>query len=198
MQRLTRAQHGNPRWARLSTKLFLEAKRTFASKPGSPKDNVLTEVACASHNTCTTDELAFRAILSRALANARDLAFNGSYGSMAKGDSINQLLRTSAEGAATQCSGGNNGKTCGSIWTSSSWDGTQGLGQDLSALEIILTQLPAKAIRTVNGTSMETGSESRAGSSSGEKIKPTSSASIYRTSVSGLMGAFGLMVALCT
>ena len=66
---------------------------------------------------------------------------------------IATLLRTSAEAAAAQCSGGENGSICGSNWATSKWDGTQGLGQDLSALEIILANMPSKEAQTENGTS---------------------------------------------
>lgn len=68
------------------------------------------------------------------------------------------MLQQSAKGAAAQCSGGANGTTCGSDWSSSAWDGTQGLGQDLSALNIIVANLPyAGRLATSNGTASEAG-----------------------------------------
>ena len=57
---------------------------------------------------------------------------------------ILELLRASAIGAARSCSGANSNQddgstnsTCGTKWFVSEWDGTSGLGQQLSALEVI-------------------------------------------------------------
>jgi len=68
------------------------------------------------------------------------------------------MLRESAKGAAAQCSGGANGTTCGSDWSSGEWDGTQGLGEDLSALNVIVANLPsAGRLATVNSSAGEAG-----------------------------------------
>ena len=51
-------------------------------------------------------------------------------------------LRDSAVAAAQQCSGGDNGQMCGMKWTQgSTWDGTQGVGQQMGALEVIQANL---------------------------------------------------------
>ena len=57
---------------------------------------------------------------------------------------ILELLSASAAGAARSCSGadstkvgGTTNSTCGTKWFASEWDGTSGLGQQLSALEAI-------------------------------------------------------------
>ena len=59
-------------------------------------------------------------------------------------NAILELLAASALGAARSCSGadpniigGTTNSTCGTQWFANGWDGTSGLGQQLSALEII-------------------------------------------------------------
>ena len=153
---------------------------TFASGTnGSSANGTITEVACA--NNCNTDQLAFRAVLARALAQTRALVpetplwTNNSqinvsdlYNISASQDAatrtwsirerIDFMLQQSAKGAAEQCSGGKNGTTCGSDWASSEWDGTEGLGQDLSALNIILANIPiTEKLATTNQSAAAAG-----------------------------------------
>ena len=40
-----------------------------------------------------------------------------------------------------QCSGGSDGVTCGQTWNSTTWDGKDGLGEQMSALAIIQNNL---------------------------------------------------------
>lgn len=56
-------------------------------------------------------------------------------------DTIMPLLQTSAQAAATSCSGGDDGSTCGMKWTTGSWDGSFGVGQQMSAMEVIQSNL---------------------------------------------------------
>jgi mannan endo-1,6-alpha-mannosidase len=130
--------------------LYSHALEVFAKDTAG----VFEESACAPQNSCNNDSQAFRAILARALANAEALTPSVNLTSKAAG-TLTSVIDKSAAGAAAQCSGGKNGTTCGSDWSTSKWDGTQGLGQDLSALEMILAAMPGKptAVRTENGTS---------------------------------------------
>jgi len=145
--------------------LFSRANLTFSSGGIANSTNgTITEVACAPNKNCNTDQLAFRAPLARALAQINALTpdtrlYQSSNTTLPNGQTmpqanlseplwtvherVNFILQTSARGAAAQCSGGSNGTTCGSDWSNSTWDGTEGLGQDLSALNIILANLPA-------------------------------------------------------
>ena len=132
------------------TALYSHALQVFAKDSAS----VLEETSCAAQNSCNSDVQPFKAILARALANAEALTPSLNYTSKASG-TLTSVIDKSAEGAAAQCSGGKNGTTCGSDWSTSKWDGTQGLGQDLSALEMILAAMPGtpSAVHTENGTS---------------------------------------------
>jgi mannan endo-1,6-alpha-mannosidase len=70
-------------------------------------------------------------------------------------------------GAARQCSGGKSRTACGSDWGAEEWDGSEGLGQDLSALNVFLGNLPMKGgLASVNGTAE--GAGAGAGNGTGE------------------------------
>ena len=112
---------------------------------------MLYESACAPNNNCDTDQLAFRAVLARALAATLTLT-RGSSIAETLYERISTTLRASALGAAAACSGGDNGTLCGSDWSYGHSDGSFGLGQSLSALEVILANLPAKALINANTT----------------------------------------------
>ena len=59
-------------------------------------------------------------------------------------EQILPFLQTSAKAAAAQCNGGTDGVTCGIKWTASTWDGAYGVGQQMSALEVIQSNLIAQ------------------------------------------------------
>ncbi|KAM0705486.1 hypothetical protein Q7P35_006845 [Cladosporium inversicolor] len=170
------------RWSALHASLLPAITSVFASgRANNSTNGTLTEIACAPSNNCNIDQLAFRAILARALAQSRALITSlpttavatnkssianitsaaQSQSEAAAADlhaSIDFILRESAKGAAAQCSGGENGTTCGSNWSSSEWDGTSGLGQDLSALNVIVANLQGgKRLATATGSATEAG-----------------------------------------
>lgn len=69
------------------------------------------------------------------------------------------LLKPSAQAAAAQCDGGTDGVTCGEHWTAgSTWDGTYGVGQQMSALSVIqallIDQAPELVTNSTGGTSV--------------------------------------------
>lgn len=110
---------------------------------------------CEQYTACNTDEKSFKAYLSRWMAASTQMA-PFIY------DQVLSLLQVSAKAAATQCSGNGPvappGETCGLKWyLNGTWDGTDGVGQQMSALEVILgtliktTQVPLT--NTTGGTS---------------------------------------------
>lgn len=115
------------------------------------------------------------------------------------------ILQQSAKGAAAQCVGGENGTTCGSNWASSEWDGTEGLGQDLSALNVILANLPLTAqLATVNSSAAEVrgsndshtgGGNSTGGDSADDAAQSTGGAGHVAVSSVGMMVVVGSMMA---
>ncbi|KAB8338741.1 hypothetical protein FH972_021686 [Carpinus fangiana] len=118
-----------------------------------PNKGPMMEIGCLNTNTCNNDEKSFRAFTLSWMADTAKIApFTE--------PAITPLLQTTAKGAAQQCSGGSDGVTCGLNWNVSTWDGTTGVGQQLSAMSAFLTLLaPFKAGPILNfkngGTSVE-------------------------------------------
>lgn len=119
------------------------------------------EPQCEPMGNCNTDQLSFKAYLSRWMAATTKLApwtF----------PTIKPLLTASAAGAMQQCSGGKTGRVCGLKWgDGAKWDGSEGLGQQMAALETIQTNLiqdVAPPVSEKNGGTSE--SKPDAGSSS--------------------------------
>jgi mannan endo-1,6-alpha-mannosidase len=87
-----------------------------------------------SEGSCNVDQRSFKAYLSRWLAATSVLAPWTS-------EIIMPLLRDSALAAAQSCSGGRDGVTCGLKWWAEGWDGDFGVGEQMSALEVIQSNL---------------------------------------------------------
>lgn len=87
-------------------------------------------------------------------------------------------LAASAKAAATQCNAGADGNQCGSNWLVSVADGNFGVGQQMSALEVIqsnlIDQVPGPVTNTTGGISKGDYSAGTGGSSSGDPAAPTS------------------------
>ncbi|KZF20773.1 glycoside hydrolase family 76 protein [Xylona heveae TC161] len=129
--------------------------------------NVMYEVACEPQNTCNTDQRSFKAYLSRWMAATTKMAPWTT-------DYIMTRINASAQAAAAQCNGGTDGVTCGLKWTQSTWDGQYGVGEQMSALEVIQSTLignaPVPASNMTGGTSKgnpSAGSGGSGGSSNG-------------------------------
>ncbi len=113
--------------------------------------DVMYEVACEALGTCNTDNKSFKAYLSRWMAATTKLApFTYNI--------IMPKLRASAAAAALQCSGGPKGETCGLKWTEGAkWDGSTGVGEQMSAMEVfqslLITKVDAPVTKGTGGTS---------------------------------------------
>lgn len=126
----------------------------------STADKVMVEVACESVNLCDTDQLSFKAFLSRWMAATTKWA-PWTY------DRVKTLLRNSAAAAVAQCTGGDNGRMCGFKWANNSgaWDGTTGVGQQMGAMEVVLGNMIQEAKAPVtNSTGGTSTGDSDAGS----------------------------------
>jgi mannan endo-1,6-alpha-mannosidase len=118
MQALT----NDPKWVTRTSGL-LGATSTFFH------GNVMAEI-CEQAGTCNVDQLSFKAYLSRWLA-ATSVVLPSTAGT------IIPLLQASANGAVASCVGGPGSATCGTKWFTNTWDGTQGAGQQMAALEVV-------------------------------------------------------------
>ncbi|KAH0542584.1 hypothetical protein GP486_008628 [Trichoglossum hirsutum] len=96
----------------------------------------MREAACESHGTCNVDQRSFKAYLSRWYAATTQMA-------PWTAPTIMPRLFASASAAAASCIGGDDKNTCGIIWTSSppAWDGSFGVGEQMSALSVIMSVL---------------------------------------------------------
>lgn len=93
-------------------------------------NDIIVEVACEPKGNCDTNGFTFKGYTVRWLAITAQLVPE-------LADQIWPYLKASAVGAAQQCSGGEDGSTCGMKWTESTWDGSYGVGQQMSALAAI-------------------------------------------------------------
>ncbi|KAF3941671.1 hypothetical protein ABW19_dt0207438 [Dactylella cylindrospora] len=100
-------------------------------------DKIMYEVACEPYGKCNIDQRSFKAYLSRWMGLTTQVApFTR--------DRIMNWLTLSAQGAAANCVGGTNKETCGGRWTINKWDGNFGVGEQMSALEVIQNLLAPK------------------------------------------------------
>lgn len=112
---------------------------------------------CEDANACNVDQHSFKAYLSRWMAAATQMA-PFTY------DTTIGLLRSSAAAAAAQCTGTTpgievpSGQVCGLRWDlNGTWDGSNGVGQQMAAMEVILgtliKQVQAPLTNSTGGTS---------------------------------------------
>ena len=106
-------------------------------------NSVMYEVACEPNGKCDVDQKSFKAYLARWMAATTKMA-PFTY------DNVMAKLQASAQAAAEQCSGGADGNTCGLQWTmGSTYDGSFGVGEQMSALEVIQSNLISKVVGPV-------------------------------------------------
>jgi Glycosyl hydrolase family 76. len=118
------------------------------------------EPPCELINSCDTDQLSFKAYLSRWLTDVTQLALY-TY------DKIMTKLRATAEAAVAQCQGRTGGTYCGFRWSSGNYDGTTGVGQQMGVLEVLQGLLAANVSRPL--------ASSNGGSSKGDASAGTGS-----------------------
>lgn len=132
---------------------LLEAAKTFFT------EGVIFEAVCERNTKyeCDVDQRSFKAYLARWMAATTKVA-PWTY------DTILPYLRSSALAAAQSCSGGDDGVTCGHKFWVEGWDGMYGVGEQMSALEVIQSNL----VERVRGpVSSETGGTSKGDASAG-------------------------------
>lgn len=119
---------------------FLKHAELLFFRPTEDTKDIMFEWACETGESgrhCNLDQQSFKAYLSRFMAKTALMA------PFTK-DAITKYLKASAVGAAKSCSGGDDKTTCGSKWYTGNWDGTSGVGQQLSALEVTQALLMIK------------------------------------------------------
>ncbi|KAK9347014.1 glycoside hydrolase [Lipomyces starkeyi] len=136
---------GSSLWAQRTQSILDNITIFFDSGTG-----IMYEVACEKSKTCDIDEKAFKAILARFMGLTAVLApftYNTIY---------EHLVQT-VPGIAQSCVGGLDNVTCGTTWLEVGWDNTWGLGQQMSALEVVqnllVQDVPAPYTAATGGSS---------------------------------------------
>ncbi|OKL62430.1 Mannan endo-1,6-alpha-mannosidase DCW1 [Talaromyces atroroseus] len=155
--------NGSEIWRERTLQILNATSVFFSNDP----ENVMYERACEPINTCKVDQRSFKAYLSRWMAETTQIA-PFTY------DIIIPRLRASALAAAKTCTGGPNGTSCGLKWTDQKWDGSLGVGEQMSVLEVLQSNLARDVDAPVTdangGTSM--GNPAAGGSKTGGTMPP--------------------------
>lgn len=114
-------------------------------------DGIAYEVACESHMSCTTDMLSFKGYLHRWMATTAQIA-------PYTHDTIMETLKTSTQAAIDQCTGGDDGRTCGFQWSSGAFGGSVGAGQTMNVLgavsSLLIDEVSGPVTNSTGGTSV--------------------------------------------
>lgn len=96
-------------------------------------DGIAYEPVCEATG-CTFDAITFKGFVHRWLAAATQLApFMRA--------KVMPVLKTSAQAAVAQCTGGDNGRMCGFHWASGQYDGSVTAGNQMSVLGALTSLL---------------------------------------------------------
>ncbi len=131
---------------------------------------VIQEVGCEPYNDCSTDGLTFKSFTIRWLVLCAQLVPQTA-------DMIWPYIQASAQGAAGQCSGPDN-SNCGYHWLTTTWDGTTGVGQQMSALAavqanmLLVNDLYAPVTLKTGGTSKSDGTAGTTGNVPSDSTSP--------------------------
>ncbi|KAI9753373.1 MAG: hydrolase 76 protein [Lichina confinis] len=125
--------NGDQKWKDRLDQMLDSANVFFTGDDG----NVMYEAACEPNGKCNVDQRSFKAYMARWMAWTTKMA-PYTY------DRIMEKLRSSALAAAKQCNGGESGTACGMKWTQPDFDGSTGLGEQMTALEVIQANLISK------------------------------------------------------
>ncbi|GKZ23217.1 hypothetical protein AbraIFM66951_001281 [Aspergillus brasiliensis] len=165
----------------------------FPSKYGG---EIMSEILCEPMEVCDDNEIAYKGLLAGSLTLTSMVA---PYTSSV----ILPRLQGSAVGAAKQCSGGSDNTTCGQRWYQSSWDGTEGIEEAMSATSIFTANLvaynrqsPATEATATNETSGSTGTDTGNGTTTARTAAGSSSAVSTNGASALAYGPLGVAVAI--
>ncbi|KAI0022533.1 glycoside hydrolase [Xylariomycetidae sp. FL0641] len=111
------------------TEGLVKAAQSYFS-PFDNATNIMYEHACEQVDRCNTDMKSFKGYLSRFMWATTQMMPS------TLGD-VQALLNVSVVAAGKACSGEDKGTICGQKWYVGGYDGVTGLGQQMSALEIV-------------------------------------------------------------
>lgn len=154
-----------------------------------PDNDIMFEVACERNvpeRYCNQDQVTFKGYLARWMAASTKLApwtYNHTM----------PLLRSSAMAAAQACTGGSDGVTCGNRWWDGGFDGREGVGIQMAALEVIQNNLIERVSGVVSedsgGTSQGDVTAGTEGDASLERNRPPSDVTTKDKAGAGILTA---------
>ncbi|KAI5366029.1 putative glycoside hydrolase, family 76, six-hairpin glycosidase superfamily [Septoria linicola] len=151
------------------------------------RDSIMVESMCEEVNNCNIDQQTFKAYLSRWMAASVKVA-------PFIHDTVMPLLESSAMAAAKSCTGGRDGETCGTKWTTGEWDGGFGVGQQMNALEVIQSNLIDQVRGPVgNGTGATSTGDANAGLGDSGTYDPPDAITTGDTAGAGIVTALVLI-----
>ncbi|KAL2404009.1 Mannan endo-1,6-alpha-mannosidase DCW1 [Exophiala dermatitidis] len=169
--------NGSELWlGRVNSILDSSYKLFFPSKYGG---NIMYELQCEEAKNCNQDQKSFKAYLARWMAVTSLIV-------PSTADSIKPKLAASASGAAGQCSGGDSGRKCGMQWYTTTWDGTNGVGQEMSALSVIGANLIDASMSPL---SLRTGAKSESDPDAGSDASTDPTANYKKITTKDKAGA---------
>ncbi|RFU77247.1 mannan endo-1,6-alpha-mannosidase [Trichoderma arundinaceum] len=125
-------------WKSRVEKLVDHGLDTFFQK------GIAYEVSCEGVGTCTTDMLSFKGYLHRWYSTMTQLApFTA--------QKVLPVLKTSAQAAIKQCTGGALGRQCGFKWNTGVYDGRTGAGQEMNVIGAVSSLLIGQTKAPVTG-----------------------------------------------
>ena len=176
----------DPIW-KTRTHGFLNAVKIHFVQPFPNSTNILYERSCEA-GLCGNDQMSFKAYLAQSLGKAAVVLPEIM-------PDVSTILKNSARAAAKTCTGGATGRFCGVRWWIGGWDGTEGVGQQMTAFETISSLLawtvgaPVKRTDSSSpapvstSTSTTTTPKPTHSSTSVSSSKPTSSTSTSKSIV---------------
>lgn len=119
-------------WTSRTIRLLNGASAFISPFPNAT--NIIYEQQCEQKWDCNVDQCSFKAYLARWLGQTSILVPRTA-------ERIREVLKASSAAACATCTGGGDKITCGARWYVEGWDGTSGVGQALSAMEVLTALL---------------------------------------------------------
>ncbi|KAI1823612.1 glycoside hydrolase family 76 protein [Xylaria intraflava] len=120
--------NGDKTWGDRTNRLLQASRYYFGPFPNAT--NIMYERDCELVDRCDTDMKSFKGYLSRFMAATTQMM-------RSTHSDVQELLAASAVAAGKACSGGDNGTVCGEKWYVGGYDGSPGLGQQMTGLETV-------------------------------------------------------------
>lgn len=172
-------------WKQRVEKLVDHGLQTFFVR------DIAYEPSCEGVGTCSTDMLSFKGYLHRWYSTMTVIApFTA--------EKVLPVLKTSAQAAIKQCTGGALGRQCGFKWDTGVYDGRTGAGQEMNVVGAVSSLLIGQSKAPVTGDSGGTSKGNpNAGSNPNSFQRPVTPITTGDRAGAGIVTII-LIVSICT